>query len=392
MFEGLDTSLVDDDLGGLRRDPLRFGEFRILEKLAGGGMAEIYKVCRADRPDERLALKLIRADRSDDNEFRQMLIDEAKIASRLTHPNIARVIELHESKGELGLLLEYVAGIDLIRAQRVLRDHTAELPIDAAVYMLLEVLAGLGFAHNVRDEHGDRLHVVHRDVSPGNIMIDVDGHVRIVDWGIARAKHRMAQTDAGHVKGKFRYMAPEQITGQAATPQADIYSAAVTFWEVVANQRIYDDVDLPELMMKVAKGDAPSLDKARSGVPRGLSAVFKRATARDPKKRYRSARKFAEALQGLDLIPDLEKARVRLQRLVTTARLTDGRRGYERAVAQVKHASGAGELEGALLRALEAPDRVERVPVEEDSLLHADQLAANTATLSAEEISIRPAT
>ncbi len=375
----MESTPSEDDLSNLRRETTSFGAYRILEKIAGGGMAEIYKVRRDDEPSELYALKLVRADRSDDPEFRQMLIDEAKIASRLRHPNIARVIELQEHSGELGLILQFVAGIDLIRAARALRERDEVLRLDAALYLLLEVLAGLEFAHQVRDDQGELLHVVHRDVSPGNIMIDVDGHVRIVDWGIARAKNRVAQTDVGHVKGKFRYMAPEQITGQAVGPAADIYSAMITFWELLANERAYDETELPQLMMKVSRGEAPRLEDARPGLPKKLLQVYKKATHKDPSRRYDSAGDLADDIEALELIGSIEEARARLRRLAVGARLADGRRRYERAVRDAKVSASKDDLEGALLRALQEPDRVERVDLDDSQPVPAERLVPRGA-------------
>jgi len=374
---------AQDDLALLRQDPRVFGEYRVAEKIAGGGMAEIFRVLKDDDDSNPYALKLIRADRADDPDFRQMLIDEAKIASRLTHPNIARVMELHVSDGQLGLILQHVDGIDLVRAEAVLRERGEPLQTDAAILLALEALDALEFAHQVRDDSGELLNVVHRDVSPGNIMIDLEGRIRIVDWGIARAKNRVAHTEAGHVKGKFRYMAPEQITGQDVGPATDVYSLAVTFWEVLAGHRIYDDDDLPQLMMRVSKGDLPSLGSARGGLSKELHAVFKKATARDPQKRYRSARAFADALEEVGILQDVDRARARLRDVALSARLRDQRKNYERAVRKVRDASNVDELEGALMRALEEPDRVERVDVEEQALLHADRLAADTTHLRA---------
>ena len=325
-------------------------------------MAEIYKVAKAEgKRREPFALKLIHADRSHDTEFRRMLVDEAKILLRLVHSNIGRVIELHECDGVLGLVLEYVDGIDLIRVQRALRERDARLPLDAAIFLLQEVLAGLEYAHEARDEDGELLHVVHRDVSPGNVMIDLEGRVRIVDWGIARARNRAAQTGVSSVKGKFRYMAPEQISRSNVSPATDVYAAAATFWELLAGRRIFDDIELPQLMMLVSKGQLPSLDRAREGLPAGIDAVYKRATARDPDRRYATARQFSDALDRLGLVRDRPKCRERLRRLALAARLADGRRAYERAVRDVRVGATAEELEMALLRALAVPDRVGRV-------------------------------
>ncbi len=355
---------------------LRFGPYQLVEKIAGGGMAEIFRVYHAARPNEPLALKLIRSDKSDDGAFQKMLVDEARIAGMLRHPNIARVLGLHEAHGQLGLVLEFVDGIDLIQAQAVLRERHARFPLMVAVHVLVELLDGLDFAHEVRDEAGEPLHVVHRDVSPGNVMIDVRGHVRIVDWGIARAKDRGSGTDAGQVKGKFRYMAPEQITGGVAGPHTDVYAAAVTFWELLAGKRVYDELDVPQLMMVVSKGQAPPLRDARRDVPDALVAVYERATASSLERRFRTARQAAEAFRACGVAIDRELARQRLAQLPMAARLIDRRRGYERAVLLAKSAATEGDLEDAVLRALEEPDRVERLEVDRDAVADAERLRA----------------
>lgn len=356
-----------------RAEEPRFGPYRVVEKIAGGGMAEIFKVYHETRPDQYLALKLIRPDKSDDGSFRKMLIDEAKIAGRLKHPNIARVLGLHETEGQMGLILEFVDGIDLIQAQAVLRERQARFPLPVALHLLAEMLEGLDFAHKVRDETGELLQVVHRDVSPGNIMVDVRGNVRIVDWGIARAKSRAAQTDAGQVKGKFRYMAPEQITGNLSGPASDVYSAAMTFWEILAGHRIYDELDVPQLMMKVSRGEAPPLNDARRDVPQELIAVYQKMTARDPLRRYQTAREALEDIHRLPIDILVHECRQRLSHLPRAARELDIRKGYERAVLQAKSAA-TSDLEDALLRALEDPDRIERVEVDWNALSDAERM------------------
>ncbi|MFO0723369.1 MAG: serine/threonine-protein kinase [Myxococcota bacterium] len=378
MIEPHFTSMQKD---GDLLSGVAFGPYRVVSKIAGGGMAEVYKVYHEQRPHDPLALKIIRPDKSDDGSFRRMLIDEAKIAGRLKHPNIARVLGLHEAEGNLGLILEFVEGIDLIQVQTVLRERQMRFPLPVALYLLQQVLAGLDFAHNVKDERGEALQVVHRDVSPGNIMVDVKGQIRIVDWGIARAKNRGAFTDAGQVKGKFRYMAPEQITGKNVGPFTDVYAAALTFWEMVAGQRIYDELDVPQLMMVVSKGDAPSLVDARSDVPSELINVYEHATARSPERRYQTAGEFLAALKQVPIGIDEDSARDRLSQLPIAARLMDTKRGYERAVMQAKSAATEADLEGAVMRALEEPDRVERVDVDWQALKQAERVRAAERTI-----------
>jgi serine/threonine protein kinase len=204
-------------------------------------------------------------------------------------------------------------------------------------------------------------------------MVDVDGEVKIVDWGIARAKNRYVKTSAGNIKGKFRYMPPEQITNQAIGPYTDIYAAAVTFWELMAAKRIYDGSEVAHFMMKVANGEVPSLHEARPDVPKELEAIYRKATAKRPSDRYESALHFAEALREVPGRMRPVEAKSVLSTFPRDARIFETRRTYESAVARARDAS-ASDLESALLRALEDPDRVERVDVDWESLSSAEKL------------------
>jgi serine/threonine protein kinase len=345
-----------------RGDPDRFGPYGIVERIASGGMAEIYKVVHHAAPDHLYALKRIRSDCDEDIEFRRMLMDEATIASALNHPNVAQVLEVVQDDGQLGLILEYVDGLDLGRLKKHLKDKETTFSLELAIHIVKKVLDGLDYAHNAKDETGAYLNVVHRDVSPGNVMIDVRGHVKIVDFGIARAQNRLAKTEAGNVKGKFRYMSPEQIKGDYTGPATDVYSTAVCLWELLAGKRIYDDVSVAQLMIKVANAQVPSLNDARRGLPRTLHKVFKKATALREQDRYASARAFADALDSVLAEYDAERCRRELETLVREARQKESIGRFEQAVARARIAA-ENDLEGAILSALEEPDRVERVEI-----------------------------
>lgn len=323
-------------------------------------MAELYKVRHDDDPITPLALKCIRSDCDEDEQFRRMLMDEANIASLLDHENINRVIEVVQHAGALGLILEYIDGLDIGRLKRHLKRKGTELPLDVAIHVIREVLEGLDAAHNAKDEKGQYLNVVHRDVSPGNVMVDSEGHVRLVDFGIARWQNRVAKTEAGNVKGKFRYMAPEQIRGDGVEARSDVYSTAILLWELLAGMRIYDDCGVAQLMIKVANAHVPSLDEARPGLPRALYKVFKRATAHKPEDRYASARAFADALDSVLVEYDQVRCAQYLAAMVVEATHKDTEAGFNRAVARARFAAESG-LEDAILSALETPDRVERV-------------------------------
>ena len=347
----------------------RFGSYLVLERVASGGMAEIFKVASTTDPDQRYALKRIRSDCDEEDDFRNMLKDEAKIASVLRHENIVRVFDVVQHEDQLGLLMEYVDGVDLGRLKRHLKNVDAALPTELAIHIVRQVLEALDYAHGARDTDGQYLHVVHRDVSPGNVMIDVDGRVRLVDFGIARAQNRLAKTEAGNVKGKFRYMAPEQIQGEAVGPVSDVYSTAIVLWELLAGRRIYDDLSVAQLMSHVAEANVPNLDEARSGLSKSLQRVFHKATAARPQDRYSSARAFAEALDSVMLEYDVNSCRLRLSAIVLEAHTKDSRRNFKRAVERARVAA-EHDLEDAILNALESPDRVERVDA--DSALNAE--------------------
>jgi serine/threonine-protein kinase len=331
-----------------------------VERIASGGMAEIYTVGHHAAPDHLYALKRIRSDCDDDIEFKRMLLDEATIASALNHPSIASVLEVVQDDGQMGLIMEYVDGQDLGRLKKHLKDRETTFSLELAIHIVKKVLDGLDYAHNAKDENGEYLNIVHRDVSPGNVMIDVRGHVKIVDFGIARAQNRLAKTEAGNVKGKFRYMSPEQIRGDITGPATDVYSTAVCLWELLAGKRIYDDVSVAQLMIKVANAQVPSLNDARRGLPRHLHKVFKKATTMEEADRYASARAFADALDSVLAEYDAERCRRELESLVREAQQKEHKGRFEQAVARARIAA-ENDLEDAILSALEDPDRVERV-------------------------------
>lgn len=351
--------------------PTRFGRYVVLEKLASGGMADIFKAHPLDFPDQLVALKRIRSDLCDELDFKKMLLDEAKIASRLDHENIARVLGVEHGDDQVALVLQFVDGLDLSR----LNHHASEmraplLSIPAATRVICEVLAGLDFAHRAKDTSGEPLHLVHRDISPGNVMIDATGSIKIVDFGIARARNRLSKTEAGNVKGKFRYMAPEQIRGDGVCLQTDIYATAILFWELLTGHRIYNDVPVGQMMMSVANAEIPRISDFRSDVPAAVLQVLERATARNPEDRYSSAQALSLALQERFPI-DADACRRELRKVVAEARAAERQRGLDRAVVRARSAAER-DLESVLERALETPDRVERIDVDWSTLARAE--------------------
>ncbi len=347
-------------VAGRHGDLDRFGSYTVLEKIATGGMAELYKVRAPD--GELYTLKCIRSDCDDDPEFRKMLRDEAKTTQTLHHRNINRAVKVVEDAGQIGLILEFVDGVDAAGLRRHLKAKSRPLSYPLVVHMVREVLQGLDHAHNAKDENGEYLNIVHRDVSPGNVMVDTAGCIKLVDFGIARAQNRLAKTEVGNVKGKFRYMSPEQIRGDTVGPGADVYATAIFLWELLAGRRIYDEISVAQLMIRVSNAHVPSLEEAQVGLPDALLNVYARATALKPEDRYLSAQAFAHALDSVLLEYDPEACRQEFSDLVTTACRKNSLDRFDQAVARARMAAG-NDLEDAILSALERPDRVERVDV-----------------------------
>ena len=363
-FEDLVTVRKETEARRDRRGDLdRFGPYVVVDSIATGGMAQVYKVRHESDPTKAFALKCIRPDCDDDPEFRRMLLDEARITGRLQHPNINRVLEVVRSDGRVALLLEHVEGLDLVGLKRHLRSRDQVLALPLALYVVREVLDALDFAHRAEGTNGVPLNIVHRDVSPGNVMVDIGGRVILIDFGIAHAQGRLSQTEVGSVKGKFRYMAPEQIKGATVGPSADIYAAGVMLWELLSGQRIHDDIPVAQLMMRVANAEVPTLASAREGLPDGLRDAFVRATALDPESRFETAAAFADALAPYLANHDLEDCQRKLAKYALQGSSADHRKSYTQAVARARVAA-EHDLEGAILDALEEPDRVERVDVQ----------------------------
>ncbi len=348
---------------GRQSDMDRFGPYVVVDGIATGGMAQVYKVRHEGDPTTAYALKCIRADCDGDPEFRRMLLDEARITGQLHHPSINRVLEVVRAQGRVALLLEHVDGIDLVALKRQLRDRGERLALPVALHIAREVLDALEYAHTARGHNGSPLDIVHRDVSPGNVMLDISGKVVLIDFGIARAYGRLAQTEIGSVKGKFRYMSPEQIKGADVGRSADIYAVGVLLWELLSGRRIYDDVPVAQLMMRVANADIPSLSDARPGVPEAVCQVFSRATALAPRSRFVTAGDFARALRAVMGGYDEAACREAIAAYALEGNGVDQRRHYKEAVARARKAA-EHDLEGAILDALEEPDRVERVDVQ----------------------------
>ena len=283
----------------MARFPIAFGRHLLLERINVGGMAEVFKAKAfgVEGFERIVAVKRILPTLVEDEEFTTMFIDEARIAAHLTHQNIVQIYELQKHAGLFFISMEYIAGRDLrqILDAQAGKERTAQ-DIAQASYIVSRVLEALEYAHGKRDAAGRDLKIVHRDVTPQNIIISYEGEVKLCDFGIAKAASRVGRTQVGVLKGKFAYMSPEQVKGQDTDHRGDLFSLGVVFYEMLTGRRLF-----------VGESDYATLEAVREAVvppPRGfntqitpeLEAIVLRLLARDPEDRYASASDALEAL------------------------------------------------------------------------------------------------
>lgn len=276
----------------------KFGKFTLVERIAEGGMAEVFKATvQGPEGFERIvAIKRLHRALCEDADLTQMLVDEARIAVQLHHPNIGNVFDLGCIENQYFIIMEYIDGTDMLRLLEKSRQHNARLPIPASLFMVSETLSGLHYAHTKVGRNGEPLGIVHRDVSPQNIMVTWDGRVKLVDFGIAKARNRAQTTQAGIIKGKFYYMAPEQAHGHHVDPRTDVYAAGMVLYEAIAGRSPYEDIPEVELLRHVRQADFPPPSHFRPDLDPELSALVEIATQRNPQKRFTNAMEFQLAL------------------------------------------------------------------------------------------------
>jgi tetratricopeptide (TPR) repeat protein/tRNA A-37 threonylcarbamoyl transferase component Bud32 len=272
----------------LRRE--RFGKYHVLERIAQGGMAEVYKVKTVGIAgfEKIQALKRILPAAARHGRFIRSFIDEARIAVELNHRNIVQVFDFGKADGELYLAMELIEGKDLRTALAEARTRGVPLPTAVACYVIAEVAAGLDYAHRKGDGLGRPLGIVHCDVSPSNVMLSSEGYVKILDFGVARASFASA-VERRRLRGKPRYMAPEQTRGEAPTSAADVFALGIVAWEVLTGLALFDGPDLRSILHAVRRADAPRVDRLNPEVPAPLADAIATALTIDPARRGTAA-------------------------------------------------------------------------------------------------------
>lgn len=284
---------------GILPKPVPFGKYYLLERINVGGMAEVYKAKAfgVEGFERLLAVKKILSSIAEDESFINMFIDEAKIAGQLNHPNIAQIFDLGKVDGSYFIAMEYISGKDVKTIFERARRIGEKVDIPRVCYIIMKVCEGLAYAHEKNDSQGNPLNIVHRDISPQNVLISYEGEVKVIDFGIAKATGKQSQTQVGILKGKFSYMSPEQVRGLHVDHRSDIFSLGILLYEMLTLERLFlgeSDFDTLEKIRKVEMSP-PSLYNPH--IPKELEDIVLKALAKSPDDRYQSAHDLAEALE-----------------------------------------------------------------------------------------------
>lgn len=276
-------------------EPRTLGPYEILTRIAPGGMSVVYLARRTGPAGFRrlVALKVCRPELRDDPEFVRMFLTEARLAAAIHHPNVVPILEVAQTE-ETYLVMEYVEGASLSS----LTENEARLPIPVVLRVCVDALRGLSAAHALTDDSGRKLGVVHRDVSPQNILVGVDGRARITDFGVARAAAQGTATASGVLKGKIAYMPPEQLRHEQVDHRGDIFAAGVVVWEALTGERLFRGETPVDTMARVLSAPIHAPSMLADDVPEALDDIVLRALSRDPETRWQTVGELADALCG----------------------------------------------------------------------------------------------
>ena len=288
------TKSTEDELD----PPLEFGRYQLTRRLGHGGFATVFlalEASAAGKPRE-VVIKRLHEHLALDERSREAFLDEARLAIGLSHPNIVSALDFGSIDGRPFLAMEYLLGADLDRLLDCLRTKNQRLRPDLAMQIASDVLEALAYLHERRDPSGRPSPIVHRDVSPHNAFVTDQGVVKLLDFGIAKARVRAIETTTGVVKGKFAYMSPEQANGEHVEPSADVWSAGVVLWEMLAGQRLFEASSAFSTLASSMLGPVPRLDKV-ADVPESVALVVQKALERSPAARFQNAREMGNALR-----------------------------------------------------------------------------------------------
>jgi serine/threonine protein kinase len=266
--------------------------YRVVEKLESGGMAEVFRAESEGLQGFRkqVAIKRVLPHLSSKKKFISMFLDEARLSAQLSHSNCVQVFDIGVGDNAFFIVMEFVDGANLKAIIEHLKKHKRDFPVEAAVYISLEICKGLAYAHELTDPNGVPLHIVHRDMSPPNVLITKHGEVKIVDFGLAKANSQLEKSEPGIIKGKFSYLSPEAAMAQEVDARTDVFAVGIILWELLAGQRLFlGDTDF-QTVKKVQQSAIPSIVDINPQVPPELERIINRSLAREPSQRYQAAR------------------------------------------------------------------------------------------------------
>ncbi len=275
------------------------GRYEILKPIAAGGMATVYlgRALGMGGFERLVAIKLMHSHIVAEQEFVTMFLDEARLAARIRHPNVVPTLDVQESQDGLFLIMEYIEGASLHQILRAAGATPGAMPLGIVLRVMLDTLAGLHAAHELEDDEGNPLALVHRDVSPANVLLGTDGVARITDFGVARAEARLSSTRGGQLKGKLPYMPPEQLMNEGIDRRCDVYAAGAVMWEALIGRRLFQaDSDGATLNMIMA-GPSATPRQLDPTIPEVVDAACMRALAKSKEQRFATAADFSEALE-----------------------------------------------------------------------------------------------
>ena len=293
-------------------------KYKVIRKLDSGGMAEVFlgEAEGIQGFKKSVAIKRVLPHYSENKNFIAMFLNEARLGLRLNHANIVQVFDIGRSGDTYFIVMEYVDGTDLKKVMANLRTQRDKMPIELAVFVVMEVCRGLAYAHSYKDQEGKSYQIVHRDVSPPNVLLSRQGEVKLVDFGLAKAAVQIEHTDPGVVKGKFAYLSPEVVFGKPVDQRADLFACGIILFEMLTGERLFlgkTDVDTIKL---VRRCDIPSVVESNPNVPSKLEAIVNKALAKDVEDRYQRCDEMAEALAGFLFEHGLKVTSFDLQRFL----------------------------------------------------------------------------
>jgi serine/threonine-protein kinase len=278
---------------------IRLGPYVLGERLGLGGMAEVYVGQRAGPHGfaKKFAIKRILPELAKDTRFVAMFVDEARICAALQHPNIVQVVDFGESQGELFMAMEFVDGLSVAKLLRSVASKRERFPDPIVLLVVRDVLRGLSYAHEATNEHGQPLGLVHRDVSPGNVLVSRAGEVKLADFGIVRSAVVDRRTNPGELKGKLGYMSPEQVIGAEVDPRSDLFAVGILLAEMLITCPLFSGKNELEVLTRIHEADLGTFERHSAQVDPDLQRMVRKSLAREPRNRYQSAREFASAIE-----------------------------------------------------------------------------------------------